>query len=307
MELITHSSSSNILLVKIRDSATGGGKTGLTSASSGLIISTRCDNENAATAYTAAGSTIETVTTLGTYAAPTATKCRFREVDSTNHPGWYELQLADARFAVSSAKRLGITLSGVSGMSQCDKQIELKRVDLQDAQRAGILALPNANPGATGGLLIVGTGSGAINPSGGYVPTLSGSIANQSFSALYTGRAQTWPARLSAANTARDGSGPIVTIAVAGPNGSRVDLVRIVAEGVTTAGFIRLYVSEGNNWQLIDEVPVTAITPSSSVAAFKADWYMSAVYPQLLEGGRKLGASTHNAEKFSLVGSGADY
>ena len=46
-------------------------------------------------------------------AAPTATKCRFKEVDATNHPGVYEFQFADARFAVSNAKRLVISASGV--------------------------------------------------------------------------------------------------------------------------------------------------------------------------------------------------
>jgi len=65
-------------------STTGGAKTGLTFSSSGLIISTIADNESTATAYTQAGSTTETITTLGTFAAPTATKCRFKEVDATN-------------------------------------------------------------------------------------------------------------------------------------------------------------------------------------------------------------------------------
>src|SRR5687767_11917255 len=108
------SQASVILRVKIRDSSQsdGRGLTGLTSASTGLRISTIADNEATATAYTVAGSTIEGITTFGTYAAPTATKCRFKEVDATNHPGVYELQFADARFAVASAKSLLVSLSG---------------------------------------------------------------------------------------------------------------------------------------------------------------------------------------------------
>jgi len=88
-ELVTHSDTSRIERVFLPDSSstTGAGLTGLTSASAGLIISTLADNEATATAYTVTGSTIEGITTLGTYAAPTATKCRFREVDATNHPG----------------------------------------------------------------------------------------------------------------------------------------------------------------------------------------------------------------------------
>ena len=76
-DLRKHSSTSNILRFTLKNSSTGVGLTGLSSASSGLIISTICDNEATATAYTVAGSTIESITTLGTFAAPTATKCRF--------------------------------------------------------------------------------------------------------------------------------------------------------------------------------------------------------------------------------------
>ena len=81
-----------IIRAKLLDSSstTGAGLTGLLFSSTGLIISTIADNEATATAYTAAGSTTETITTLGTYAAPTATKCRFKEVDATNHKGLYE-------------------------------------------------------------------------------------------------------------------------------------------------------------------------------------------------------------------------
>src|SRR5690348_14634566 len=116
-----------VLRVKVMDSAstTGAGKTGLTSASSGLVISTIADNEPTATAYTAAGSTIETIATLGTFAAPTATKCRFREVDATNHPGLYEIQIADARWAVSNARSIVVTVSGATGAAQVDAEVQL--------------------------------------------------------------------------------------------------------------------------------------------------------------------------------------
>lgn len=119
---IKNGQTSVVLRFKLLDSSStvGAGLTGLTSASSGLIISTIADNEASATAYTVAGSTIESITTLGTYAAPTATKCRFKEVDSTNHKGVYEFQIADARFAVSSAKSLLISIAGATNLVQAD-------------------------------------------------------------------------------------------------------------------------------------------------------------------------------------------
>ncbi len=110
-------------------SATGGPLIGATIASPGLLISTLADVEATPTVYSAAGSTIETIATLGTYAAPTATKCRFKEVDQTNHPGMYELQFANARFAVANAGYLDVTISAAG--SHCSPQSF--RIDL-DAQ-----------------------------------------------------------------------------------------------------------------------------------------------------------------------------
>ena len=116
-----------ILRLKLLDptSTTGAGKTGLAYNTSGLIISTIADNEATATAYTAAGSTIETITTLGTFAAPTATKCRFKEVDATNHPGLYEVQIADTRWAVSNARSVIVTIPATANWAQVDAEIQL--------------------------------------------------------------------------------------------------------------------------------------------------------------------------------------
>lgn len=131
--IIKNGQTSVILTVKLRKLSTGLGYTGLSSSSSGLIIGTRADNEASVTAYTQAGSTIETITTLGTYAAPTATKCRFKEVDATNAPGDYEIHLADARFAVSNAKRLRIAISGVSDLDEFAEDVVLTVADLNAA------------------------------------------------------------------------------------------------------------------------------------------------------------------------------
>src|SRR4051794_26102726 len=143
-----------ILRVKILDSSvsTGAGKTALTNASSGLIISTIADNEATATTYTVAGSTVETITTLGTFAAPTATKCRFKEVDSTNHKGVYEIQIADARYATASAKSLLVSVSGATNAAETDVVIPLTDMDPYDVVRGGMTAFPNVAQGNAGQL-----------------------------------------------------------------------------------------------------------------------------------------------------------
>lgn len=150
-------------------STTGAAKTGLTSASAGLIISTIADNEATATAYTQAAGNIESISTLGTFTSPTAGKCRFKEVDATNHPGLYEIQIADARWAVSGARSLIVSVSGASGAAQVDCEVQLVAVDAQDAVRFGLTALPNAAASAANGLVTVGTGSGQLGLSSGAV------------------------------------------------------------------------------------------------------------------------------------------
>lgn len=117
------------LRLHAQNSSTGGGLTGVTHSSSGLIVSTIADNESSATAYTAAAGNVETITTLGTFATPTTGKCRLKEVDATNHPGLYELQIDNARYAVSGAKELTIYIHGVANMQVTPIKIPLTTVD----------------------------------------------------------------------------------------------------------------------------------------------------------------------------------
>lgn len=157
-ENILFDNNSNIIRFTLKSSVTGQGLTGLSSASSGLIISTICDNEATATAYTVAGSTIETIATLGTYASPTATKCRFKEVDATNHKGLYEFQFADARFSIASSRKLVISATGATNLLDADYEIALVQFNPYDAVRLGLTSLPNAAADAAGGLPISDAG-----------------------------------------------------------------------------------------------------------------------------------------------------
>lgn len=98
----------------VRNATTGVRITGLAHDTAGLIISVAADVEAAPTVYAQASGNIETIATLGTYAAPTAGKCRFKEVDPINAPGQYEFQFADARYAVAGAKKLHISMAGAN-------------------------------------------------------------------------------------------------------------------------------------------------------------------------------------------------
>lgn len=135
-KLLPASPTSNVLRVKLMDSTstTGAGKTGLAYNTAGLIISTIRLNEASATTYTTTGSTIEDISTLGIFATPTATKCRFKEVDATNHPGVYEVQFDDTRF---TSVGLIISISGATGMAQADFEIQCENISTNVIQIAG--------------------------------------------------------------------------------------------------------------------------------------------------------------------------
>lgn len=110
-------------------SSSGGALVGLLSSTSGLIISTIADVEATPTVYTSAASHVDTVATLGTYAAPTSGHCNFKQVDSTNHPGLYELQLANTRFSITNASYLIVTVQAPG--ANCSPQSFLIDLDAQ--------------------------------------------------------------------------------------------------------------------------------------------------------------------------------
>ena len=117
-------------------STTGGGLTGLTYNSSGLkAYYTREDDGNTgATAITLASATLGTYTSGG-----------FTEKDSTNYPGWYELDLPNAVLAVGSsgATWATVTLYGATNMAPVRIEIMLVAYNPMDGTRLGLSALPN--------------------------------------------------------------------------------------------------------------------------------------------------------------------
>lgn len=104
--------------------------------------------------------------------------------------------------------------------------------------------------------------------------------------------------QVSTANTNRDGTGTIATIFTAGSSGSRVDDIWITATGTVTAGVVRLFIHDGTNARLWQEIMVTATTPSTTVQTFTTALFNQAL---LLPNGWSLRASTNNAETFNVA------
>lgn len=114
----------------------------------------------------------------------------------------------------------------------------------------------------------------------------------------YAAIPSTAAAQISAANTARDGTGTLVTVETAGASGTRIDDITIIATGTTTAGMVRLFLHDGTTARLWREVPVSAITPSATVQTFSSSLNNLAL---VLQSGWSLRASTHNAETFNVL------
>lgn len=116
-------------------------------------------------------------------------------------------------------------------------------------------------------------------------------------------------ATISTANTNRDGTGTLGTVLTAGASGTRIRRIEVQATGTTTAGMVRLYLHDGTTAHLFLEVPVSAITPSATVAAFSANYAETTTVDQLpltIPSGYSLRASTHNAESFKVIAEGGD-
>lgn len=111
---------------------------------------------------------------------------------------------------------------------------------------------------------------------------------------------------VSAANTNRDGTGTIVSIATGSTAGFKINSIVVKHTVTTTAGMIRLYLSVdgGTTWVLFDEIEVAAITPSASVSSHRAVRNYNDLV--LMGTSMKLGASTHAAESCKVYALGAD-
>lgn len=112
---------------------------------------------------------------------------------------------------------------------------------------------------------------------------------------------------ISTANTNRDGSGTLTTCFAAGSSGSVAFSCTIFAHSTTTAGMVRLYHYDGTNTYCFAEIPVSAITPSGTVQAFKADVNLADFgFTCPLPANHAIKASTHNAETFAIHIRGGD-
>jgi hypothetical protein len=125
---VTKGATSVSLLLWIQDSASlvGAGKTGL-AYNTASLVAYYARPRSAATSITLA-----TQTVTGSYSSG-----GFVEIDATNMPGWYRLDIPNAALA-SGVDSVGVHLKGASGMAPLPLEIQLIACDLQSATDLGL-------------------------------------------------------------------------------------------------------------------------------------------------------------------------
>ena len=127
--------------------------------------------------------------------------------------------------------------------------------------------------------------------------------------AQYTAQPILEYAQVTTADTSRTAPTNVVEI-TAGPNtaagngvGKRIMRVTIQSTAATTAGVIRFFLSldSGTTDRLICEKIVPAVTPSTSVAAWRTE--VAELVGLILPGGtaNKIYATTNNTETFNII------
>lgn len=112
-------------------------------------------------------------------------------------------------------------------------------------------------------------------------------------------------ATISTANTATNGTGTITSVVTGTTQGTRIDYIMVKAIANTTAGMVRLFTKENaGNWRLLAEMPVTAVTGNAFTPYWSSPFRLPAIY---LGHNQELGASTHNAESFTITAMCLDY
>jgi hypothetical protein len=91
-----------------------------------------------------------------------------------------------------------------------------------------------------------------------------------SATAQYASTPKFGSATLSTADTSLTAPTTVGTILTAGASGTRIDYIDIQGVATTVAGLINLFVFDGTNYILWQQVPVIAITSSTTATAFTA-------------------------------------
>ena len=120
-----------------------------------------------------------------------------------------------------------------------------------------------------------------------------------STSAQYASIPKFGSAVLTTADTSLTAPTTVGTIVTAGASGTRIDYIDIQGVATTVAGLINLFVFDGTNYILWNQVPVQAVTSSTTVPAFTVALSSNTnanIMPLNLPTGYSLRAATSTAQ-----------
>lgn len=116
-----------------------------------------------------------------------------------------------------------------------------------------------------------------------------------STSAQYASTPKFGSATLTTADTSLTAPTTVGTIVTAGASGTRIDYIEIQGVATTVSSLINFFIYDGTNYILWNQVPVIAITSSTTVPAFVANLSSnnnSNIMPLTLPTGYSLRAAT---------------
>jgi hypothetical protein len=118
-------------------------------------------------------------------------------------------------------------------------------------------------------------------------------------------------ALLTTADTSLTAPTTVGTVFTAGSSGSRIDYIDIQGVATTVAGLINLFIFDGTNYFLWQQIPVQAITSSTTAPAFTAVLSSNSnanVMPLSIPTGFSLRATTSTAQTgIRVIAYGGDF
>lgn len=116
---------------------------------------------------------------------------------------------------------------------------------------------------------------------------------------------------LLTANTAKDGTGTVVTVFTAGADGSRIDTIKVRSTGTAVASVLRIFLNNGlvnttaSNNTLYIEVSLPAITLSEAAAQTDIELALNIALPAGWKVNCTIGTTV--AAAWAVTGVGGDY
>ena len=130
-------------------------------------------------------------------------------------------------------------------------------------------------------------------------------------SAQYASTPKIGSALLTTADTSLTAPSTVGTVFTAGASGSRIDYIDVQGVATTVAGLVNLFIFDGTNYFLYAQVPVIAITSSTTAVAFTSVLSSNSnanLLPINLPTGYSLRATTSVAQTgIRVTAQGGDY